>query len=163
MISHLFSHLSQFVDMHFCVTDSASLTLRHWLYVNDSASPRHWLCVTDSASLTLRHWLCVADSASLTLRHWRVAEFVTFLLGIRRRMRIRRLLRHWRVADSRRSRTAPYAAHSFENYSTTVIIWIMSRDIIFWKFPKVGHYSRAKFLTFDWRQSNHLWRNLTLS
>ena len=81
MISHLFSHLSQFIDMHFCVTDSASLTLRHWL--------------------------CVADSASLTLRHWRVAEFVTFLLGIRRRKRIRRRLRRRIVADSRRSRTAP--------------------------------------------------------
>jgi len=46
---------------------------------------------------------------------------------------------------------------------STVIIWIMSRDIIFWKFPKVGHYSRVKFLTFNLRQFNHLQQNLILN
>ena len=89
VISYIFSHLSQSVDLHFslvvcvadlrhwlCVTDSASLTLRHWLCVAASltlrhwlcVAARHWLCVTDSASPTLRHWLCVTDSASPILR-----------------------------------------------------------------------------------------------
>ena len=54
--------------------------------------------------------ICVA--ASLTLRRRQVAEFVTFLLGIRRRLQIRQLLRRRRVVDRRRSRTAPVGDES---------------------------------------------------
>ena len=76
------------------------------------------ICVAD---LRRRPAAQICGAASLTLRRRRCAEFVTFLLGIRRRFRIRRLLRRRRCADLRRSRTAPVRALKYV-YKTENIV-----------------------------------------